>query len=81
MSSSKFLRGTEDVVGQGEMACVNFGVATDKMLCWQERGQGSCNVETNYAKAIRENRNKSSALQLEGIVLSELQADLIACHH
>lgn len=73
--------GIEDVAVKGEMAHVNFGVATDKMLCWQERGQISCNVETNYAKVIRENRNKSSALQLEGIVPSQLQADLIACHH
>lgn len=81
MSSSKLLKGIEDVVGKGEMARVNFGVVTDKMLCWQERGQVSCNVETNYAKVIRENRNKSSALQLEGIIPSQLQADLIVCPH
>lgn len=81
MSSSKLLRGIEDVVGKGNTAHVNSGVATDKTLRWQERGQVSCNAETNYAKVIRENRNKSSALQLESIVPSQLQADLIACHH
>lgn len=30
MSSSKLLRGIEDVVGKGEIAHVNFGVATEK---------------------------------------------------
>lgn len=55
------------MVGNGETAHMNFGVATDKMLHWQVRGQVCCDVGTNYGKVTRQSRNKSSALQLEGI--------------
>lgn len=68
------------VVGKSEMAHVNLGVATCKMLHWQVRGQVWCDVETNYGKVNKQSRNKSSALQREGIGPSQLQADLIACH-
>lgn len=81
LSSSKLLRGIDDVVGKGERAHVNSGVATDKMPHWQVRGQVCCDVETNYGKVNGQSRNKSSALRLEGIGPSQLQADLIACHH
>lgn len=69
------------MVGKGEMAHVNFGGATDKMLHWQVRGQICCDEETNYSKVNRQNRSKSSALQPEAMGWSELQADLIARHN
>jgi len=65
----------------GKLAYVHFGVATDKMLYWQAKGQVCCDAETNYGKINKQNRNKSSALQAEGIGLSQFQADLIAWHH
>lgn len=81
LSSSRLLRGIDYVVGKSEMAYVHLGVATDKMLHWRVRGQVWCDVETNYGKVNRQSRNKSSALQWEGIGPSQLQGDLIACHH
>lgn len=47
LSFPKLLRGIDYLVGEGKMAHVNFGIATDKMLHWKVRSQVHCEVESN----------------------------------